>query len=128
MNRIGAGGLFGEVALTAAEERSADVVSLGSTGGVRCDSQGSPLGRRRVDPTDLFKLTREDFDAVVERFPALEDRLMQIGLARIRRACSPQCSPLRAARPQVRPPRVLPAVRRVGRLPREAHGRLCALD
>ena len=42
VNRIGAGGFFGEVALTAAEERSADVVSLGATGGMRCDAQARP--------------------------------------------------------------------------------------
>ena len=39
VNRIGAGGLFGEVALTSTEERSADVVSLGATSGVRCDAK-----------------------------------------------------------------------------------------
>jgi len=95
---LGAGSFFGEVALTTSGERSADVVSLGATRGVRCDPQGSPLGRRRPDPAELFRLTREDFEAVAERYPALEDRLHEIGMARVRRACSPRCSPLRALR------------------------------
>ena len=95
---LGAGGFFGEVALTASEARSADVMSLGSTNGVRCDPGGSPLGRRRPDPAELFRLTRADFEAVAERYPVLEERLHEIGLARVRRACSPHCSPLRALR------------------------------
>ena len=98
VDRLGAGGFFGEVSLTAEMPRSADVVSLGATRGVRCDPQGSPLGRRRPDPAELFRLTRADFEAVAERFPALEDRLHEVGMARVRRACSPQCSPLHAVR------------------------------
>jgi len=97
-DRLGAGSFFGEAALTAVEEHFADVVSLGATSGVRCDPQGSPLGRRRADPAELFRLTRADFEAVAERFPALEDRLHDVGMARVRRACSPQCSPVRALR------------------------------
>ena len=97
-DRLGAGSFFGEAALTAVEEHFADVVSLGATSGVRCDPQGSPLGRRRADPTELFRLTRADFEAVAERFPALGDRLHDVGMARVRRACSPQCSPVRALR------------------------------
>lgn len=96
--RLGAGCFFGEAALTAMDGHIADVVSLGATGGVRCDPQGSPLGRRRPDPTVLFRLSRADFDAVVERFPALGERLHDVGMARVRRACSPQCSPIRALR------------------------------
>ena len=98
VDRLAAGSFFGEAALTAMDGHIADVVSLGATGGVRCDPQGSPLGRRRPDPTCLFRLTRADFEAVAERFPALEDRLHEVGMARVRRACSPQCSPIRALR------------------------------
>lgn len=93
-----AGCFFGEVALTAEVPRSADVMSLGATRGVRCDPQGSPLGRRRADPAQLFRLTKSDFDAVAERYPVLEERLHEVGMARVRRACSPHCSPLRALR------------------------------
>ena len=44
-------------------ERSADVVSLGATGDVRCSPGGAPLGRR-ADPTELLRLTRADFEEV----------------------------------------------------------------
>ena len=98
VDRYAAGGFFGEVALTAETPRCADVVSLGATRAVRCDPQGSPMGRRRPDPTELFRLMRTDFDEVVERFPALGDRLHEVGMARVRRTCSPQCSPLLSLR------------------------------
>ncbi len=51
-----------------------------------------------MDPAEFFRLTLADFEAVGDRYPALEGRLREVGLARVRRACSPQCSPLRAAR------------------------------
>jgi hypothetical protein len=95
---LGAGCFFGEVALTSEAPRSADVVSLGATRGLRCNPQGSPLGRRRVDPAQLFKLTKADFDEVVARYPGLEERLHEVGMARVRRACSPHSSPLCAVR------------------------------
>ncbi len=99
VDRLGVGDFFGEVLLSpaAAEELPADVISLGATGGVRCGPDGSPLGRRRTDPVDLFRLSRADFDAVAAAYPALEGRLRSVGSARLRRACSPQCSPVRAA-------------------------------
>jgi CRP-like cAMP-binding protein len=98
VDQLFVGGFFGEVALTAEVERSADVVSLGATSGVRCSAQGLPLGQRPADPAELFRLTRSDFEEVAERFPALEDRLHEVGMARVRRASISQCSPLRAMR------------------------------
>ena len=98
VDRLGAGNFFGELALTSTEERCADVVSLGATSGVRCDADGSPVGRRRADPTELFRLTRADFEDVVGRVPALKERLHRVGIARVARACSesPKGSPLRS--------------------------------
>ncbi len=72
------------------------MVSLGATGGVRCAPDGSPLGRRRADPADLLHLARADFEAVAAAYPALEARLRAASLARMRRACSPAGSPVRA--------------------------------
>jgi CRP-like cAMP-binding protein len=55
VNRIGAGGFFGEVALTAAEERSADVLSLGAAGGIRCDAKvPRPSPRPARDPVGPY--------------------------------------------------------------------------
>ena len=70
----------------------------GAAAAAAAAAQGSPLGRRKADPAEFFRLTLADFEAVGDRYPALEDRIREVGLTRVRRACSPQCSPLRAAR------------------------------
>ncbi|EKX47032.1 hypothetical protein GUITHDRAFT_106945 [Guillardia theta CCMP2712] len=66
--KLGYGDFFGEVALTMASQRTADVEAEGLV--------------------ELFEFTRRDLKDVVSKYPHLLKRLKDQGRARIKRACS----------------------------------------
>eukprot|EP00960_Hanusia_phi_P077804 768743-Hanusia_phi.AAC.7 len=102
VDRLTTGDFFGEVALTVAELRTADVVSLGQDATGKCSTE----------PAELFQLMRVDFEEIMGEFPPLMRRLAHVGKvgrclvalfssdvlrvqARVRRASSQSRSPER---------------------------------
>jgi len=79
IDRLVAGDFFGEVALTVAEQRTADIVSLGYHD-VFHHGISPPV------PAEFFRLMRSDFKEVIDKNPTLQQRLAQVGQARVRRA------------------------------------------
>eukprot|EP00960_Hanusia_phi_P067413 766622-Hanusia_phi.AAC.3 len=71
------GDFFGEVALTVAEQRTADIVSLGYHD-VFHHGISPPV------PAEFFRLMRSDFKEVIDKNPTLQQRLAQVGQVRKR--------------------------------------------
>lgn len=76
IDRVGIGGFFGEASLVFGQTRMADVKSVGAR--VYKD-------HGTTDPTELFELTKSDFDEVCKLYPELKSRLATIAEANIRR-------------------------------------------
>lgn len=84
VSRQGTGEFFGEIALTVSKQRTADVMSLGSTAAL---GPAAAAGRPAED-LELFQLMRSDFEDVMARYPILQTRLAEVGQDRVRRAAA----------------------------------------
>jgi len=79
IDRLFPGDFFGEIALTVSEKRVADVFALGAPkDGSRAEIANTPL-ERLEGPTELFQLSRADFEEIMAQFPIVRTRLAQSG-------------------------------------------------
>ena len=79
IDRLFPGDYFGEIALTVSERRVADVFALGAPrGGSRADIANTPL-EKLEGPTELFQLSRVDFEEIMAQFPIVRTRLAESG-------------------------------------------------
>eukprot|EP00918_Siedleckia_nematoides_P065072 GHVU01141474.1.p1 GENE.GHVU01141474.1~~GHVU01141474.1.p1 ORF type:complete len:480 (-),score=77.65 GHVU01141474.1:258-1628(-) len=79
IDRLFPGDYFGEIALTVSERRVADVFALGAPrGGSRADIANTPP-EKLEGPTELFQLSRADFEEIMAQFPIVRTRLAESG-------------------------------------------------
>ena len=81
IDRKRVGGFFGETALVMETKRTATIKSLGST----------VYAGHSAEAAEFFQLSRADFNAVIEKYPALKLRLHTIAednMKRVKRAQS----------------------------------------
>mmetsp|Transcript_39194 Transcript_39194/g.57605 ORF Transcript_39194/g.57605 Transcript_39194/m.57605 type:complete len:501 (-) Transcript_39194:211-1713(-) len=79
IDRLYPGDFFGEIALTVAEKRVADVFALGAPReGSRAEIKNVPV-EKLTGPTELFQLSRTDFEDIMQQFPIVRTRLAESG-------------------------------------------------
>jgi len=79
IDRLYPGDFFGEIALTVSEKRVADVFALGApNGGSRTQIKSVPE-KDFTGPTELFQLSRSDFEEIMAQFPIVRTRLAESG-------------------------------------------------
>lgn len=79
IDRLFPGDFFGEIALTVSEKRVADVFALGAPRqGSRAEVKKVPVNMLSA-PTELFQLSRTDFEDVMQKFPIVRTRLAESG-------------------------------------------------
>lgn len=79
IDRLFPGDFFGEIALTVSEKRVADVYALGLLkDGSRKELKQAPVDKL-TGATELFQLSRADFEVIMEQFPIVRKRLAESG-------------------------------------------------